>query len=592
MVVPAVPDLLRTPPKKQVVAPSEIPATAKPEQPLSKAPSGPATKVAVKKVAPESVPPLVASRPVKRPAAPSASKITTVKRDTVPTVVGANAKKSSSARPPAKVTTPETTSMSASVPVAEPPKKSAKATAAKSDVRPTAVRKPAARKSSGRQPGTLVPDAAPVEAAAKTSVAPVVPSPMNRPLPPPVPWSERRRPATVPDLPPIPSILLEDDPHTVPTDPALPVFESVKYLASEERPSSGEPPDPVAGAVLAVVRPPSVPTTAVPFPSRGALWLTARDPFCVCAHWELDEEATHAYAAAKGLGCWRLRVWNGPVGGWLVGDQPLPVGVSHRFVPVLLPGTAYVAEIGFLGGDGSWRGLVVSRPMTTPPDGASGEMTVAFATVAREPVTPETLRSAPPDHPVAALMSPSRVVGLSLPDPVDAARLTELVWSEMRRSAPGNSGDIARLVSAQVVRSSLIPVGEPMPDAGASDGHDCGNDACGLPSSAAVASSAPEKPRGFWFKVNAEVVLHGSTERDARVTIGGRPVKLREDGSFSFRFALPDGEFRLPVIAVDATGTDGRSAIVTFSRSTSLGGDVGIEPIEPALRPPTPEAIV
>ena len=91
--------------------------------------------------------------------------------------------------------------------------------------------------------------------------------------------------------------------------------------------------------------------------------------------------------------------------------------------------------------------------------------------------------------------------------------------------------------------------------------------------------------------MNAEVVLHGSTERDARVTIGGRPVELREDGSFSFRFALPDGEFRLPVIAVDATGADGRSAIVTFRRSTSIGGDVGVEPIDPALRPPTPEAI-
>lgn len=284
-------------------------------------------------------------------------------------------------------------------------------------------------------------------------------------------------------------------------------------------------------------------------------------------------------------------MWNGPVGRGLVGDQPLPLGVSHRFVPVLLPGTAYIAEIGFLDGDASWSGLVVSHPVTTPPDGASGETTVAFATVPREPVTPETLRSAPPDHPVAASGPPSRAAGLSLPGPEDAARLTELVWREMRRSAPGNSGDISQRVSVQVVRSGLIPLGEPMPDAGASDGHLCGNDACGLPSSKAVALSAPEKPRGFWFKVNAEVILHGSTERDARVTIGGRPVELREDGSFSFRFALPDGEFRLPVIAVDAAGTDGRSATVTFRRSTSSGGDVGVEPIDPALRPPTPEAI-
>lgn len=395
----------------------------------------------------------------------------------------------------------------------------------------------------------------------------------------------------VPDLPPIPSILLEDDPPLVPTVPELPVVESGDQSVTDGLASSGGPQSPVPGAVLAVVRPSSVPPLAVPFPSSGALWLTARDPFCVCAHWEIDEEAAHAYAAAKGLGSWRLRVWNGPVGGWLVGDQPLPVAISHRFVPVLLPGTTYVAEIGFLGGDGSWSGLVVSRPVTTPPDGASGETTVVVATVAWEPVTPETLRSAPPDHPVAAPRPLSPAKRFSLPDHGDATQLTELVWREMRRSAPGNSDDISRLVSVQVVQSSLIPVGEPIPDAGASDGHACGSDASGFPSSQAVASSAPEKPRGFWFKVNAEVVLHGSTERDARVTIGGRPVKLREDGSFSFRFALPDGEFRLPVIAVDATGSDGRSATVTFRRSTSVGGDVGVEPIDPALRPPTPEAV-
>ena len=589
MVVPAVPGLLPTPPDKPVAVPAEAPVVAKPVRLLSKAPSRPSKNVAVKKVAAGSVHPLVASAPVKRPAAPSVSKIAAVKSDDIPAVVRASAKKPSSARLPAKVTVSEKTSAPASAPVAGPLKRSAKAAAGELDVRPITARKPAARRSAARERGSVVPDAVPVAAAAKTSVAPVVPGPVDRPLSSPVPWSERRRPATVPDLPPIPSILLEDDPPAVRPASALPVVEISKESATVGLVSSVEPHSPVPGAlvaVLSVVRPTSVPVHVVPFPSSGALWLTARDPFCVCAHWEIDEEAAHAYAAAKGFGSWRLRVWNGPVGGWLVGDQPLPAGISHRFVPVLLPGTAYVAEIGFLGGDGSWSGLVVSRPVTTPADGASGETTVVSATVPWEPVTPETLRSAPPDHPVAAPWSPSKAVGLSLPDHVNATRLTELVWREMRRSAPGNSDDISRLVSVQVVGADGSG-----PDVRTAAGHACGNDARGLPSSEAVVASAPERARGFWFKVNAEVVLHGSTERDARVTIGGRPVKLREDGSFSFRFALPDGEFRLPVIAVDATGTDGRSANVTFRRSTSVEGDVGAQPIDPALRPPTPEAI-
>ena len=34
--------------------------------------------------------------------------------------------------------------------------------------------------------------------------------------------------------------------------------------------------------------------------------------------------------------------------------------------------------------------------------------------------------------------------------------------------------------------------------------------------------------------------LDGATEPDAAVTIGGRKIQLRKDGTFSFRFALPD----------------------------------------------------
>ncbi|HTH49314.1 MAG TPA: hypothetical protein VMB21_17490, partial [Candidatus Limnocylindria bacterium] len=69
-----------------------------------------------------------------------------------------------------------------------------------------------------------------------------------------------------------------------------------------------------------------------------------------------------------------------------------------------------------------------------------------------------------------------------------------------------------------------------------------------------------------------------------------RPVKLRDDGSFSFRFALPDGEFQLPVVAVSAAGDDQRTAEVTFARTTVLKGEVGTQPGDPALLPPTVEA--
>ncbi len=95
--------------------------------------------------------------------------------------------------------------------------------------------------------------------------------------------------------------------------------------------------------------------------------------------------------------------------------------------------------------------------------------------------------------------------------------------------------------------------------------------------------------KGFWFNVNAELIIYGATEPDAKVTIGGHQVKLRADGSFSFRFALPDGNYDLPVVAVSADGTDARAADLKFSRQTQYMGDVGAHPQDPALKAPTPE---
>jgi hypothetical protein len=101
----------------------------------------------------------------------------------------------------------------------------------------------------------------------------------------------------------------------------------------------------------------------------------------------------------------------------------------------------------------------------------------------------------------------------------------------------------------------------------------------------------PSRHKGFWFNVNAELIVYGATEKDATVTIGGRRIRLRPDGSFSYRFSLPDGCHQLPAVAVSADGTDARAAALEFSRATAYRGDVGRHPQDPALRPPAPENV-
>lgn len=87
-------------------------------------------------------------------------------------------------------------------------------------------------------------------------------------------------------------------------------------------------------------------------------------------------------------------------------------------------------------------------------------------------------------------------------------------------------------------------------------------------------AQSPSAHSGFWFSVNAEIVIYGATESDAQVRIAGRPIRLRPDGTFSYRFSLPDGEFTLPIEAVNASKTDGRSATLRFSRQSSYMGQV------------------
>lgn len=84
-------------------------------------------------------------------------------------------------------------------------------------------------------------------------------------------------------------------------------------------------------------------------------------------------------------------------------------------------------------------------------------------------------------------------------------------------------------------------------------------------SSGAVSSPGSEAvikrkgERGFRLWVATELILYGGTEPDALVTVQGKEVKLRPDGTFSLRFALPDGTIDMPVTALSGDKAEERS---------------------------------
>jgi hypothetical protein len=76
----------------------------------------------------------------------------------------------------------------------------------------------------------------------------------------------------------------------------------------------------------------------------------------------------------------------------------------------------------------------------------------------------------------------------------------------------------------------------------------------------------PKPARAFRLWVATELILYGGTEPDARVTVQGKEVKLRPDGTFSLRFALPDGKIGLPVTAASADGIEERTITTDVSK--------------------------
>ncbi|MFQ5431449.1 MAG: DUF4912 domain-containing protein [Nitrospinota bacterium] len=104
-----------------------------------------------------------------------------------------------------------------------------------------------------------------------------------------------------------------------------------------------------------------------------------------------------------------------------------------------------------------------------------------------------------------------------------------------------------------------------------------GEEASGAVSSFSSEAVVGKKNDDFWFRLDCELIVYGATEPDAVVTLGDKPVTLRPDGTFTARFAMPDGLRVLPARAVSASHKHEKTITPTLSRSTTSFEDINRE---------------
>ena len=333
------------------------------------------------------------------------------------------------------------------------------------------------------------------------------------------------------------------------------------------------------------------------------LLLVARDPHWLYAHWDLTGEQLRQHNAASRDKHLIVRVFLNQATGKPVVEQHVHPESRNWFLHVGRGGAKYVAQLGYYDRKGAWQTVATSATTFTPPDVLSDDTSVRFETIPIEVPFKKLLalvKDAVAEHtPLVEVIQQLREAGYpELPafrgrgesishwTPEQERALAQIISiDEVRRVWMGS------LEITELLRRSLEREISSQAAAAFARGELAGVGELGGVFSVSSPFGGAEKRKGFWFNVNAELIIYGATEPDAAVTIGGRKIQLRPDGTFSFRFALPDGNYDLPVQATSADSSDSRRAKLHFRRATDYRGDVGAHSQDAKLKTPRAENV-
>jgi len=256
--------------------------------------------------------------------------------------------------------------------------------------------------------------------------------------------------------------------------------------------------------------------------NETAVVLLVRDPYWIYAYWDfhpkLQEELAQVFHGWEKVPL-ALRVYNlSRSKSGAGGPEHFDLSVNHVtnnwYINVEEPGREYQVELGYYALDGNFRALASSNRVATPQDRIS--------------------------------------------DVIDEQwMIIEEDFRRLYRLAGGAGwGDS----SVELVESLLKRLER---EAGS-----------GAISSISSPAGAPPRERRFWLVLDTELIVYGATEPDAALTVQGRPVKLRPDGTFTLRMALPDGTQTIPVSAQSGDGKDSITITTNVSRNTHKGEEV------------------
>ncbi len=257
----------------------------------------------------------------------------------------------------------------------------------------------------------------------------------------------------------------------------------------------------------------------------SSITLLVRDPWWVYAYWEISPEDNKKYELDKitvnksgksipgenkklEMNTMIVRVYHAI----LNTHFDIPVHPKYRgwYFQIPEPNKSYYSEIGILNKNGKFTPIARSNLVMVPPD---------------KPAIPYEEMT----EPQKAIFDRSRGAGLM-------NRAGQAVLNEWTNESNAES--------SQALSSS------------------------GLLSENNISSFSENRKKDMFLVVNTELIIYGSVEKGMNLMMGGKPIKIGNDGRFSARFYINDGNFSIPLIIENPDNNDNYEINTIITKQT------------------------